>query len=425
MGLSFRYPNLERIKIQSIIKLFIYILLLLPDDFFSLFTLYSNRTPDNIAYKWLAYSFGLIHLIIVALGFTLALINRDKLLWGVIGIAALREVLLLLLGYNSCFTSSSYEIYLTLFTGIGLFKIIENACHSIQELETFFWRSVFLNVVTVFLAPILGAGFSEGGYSRFNAVNMDVGSTGTICALLIVYCLFNQEVKYRIVIAGIATIALFLSGSRINLVLLVLVVCFGSGKALFCKHRFNKKAICILVTCLSIAIGILLVLLFSGKYESALIGNSLSRMLDSFSFNTMGTDDSVMGRMQSIIIGFDIIKDNPFGISGFFTNLQYETLLRGFPTFPHSSILDYYILLGPIVIALIAWLLIRLIKLYSVNFSQFLVLLYLIFFVSLSGGPIVNFKIVLLYLMIFKISDLKMKCGNKMNEMGSNRRLNR
>ena len=80
-------------------------------------------------------------------------------------------------------------------------------------------------------------------------------------------------------------------------------------------------------------------------------------MIKAMSFNSMESDSSVLGRSRSIGIGFKIIKEHPFGISGFFTNLQLETQKYGFPTFPHSTFLTYYILIGPIIAILIFYML--------------------------------------------------------------------
>lgn len=403
-----RILDVRQIKKRALINFIFYILLLLPDDFYRIFTIYSSTTPSYIQYKWLNYSFNIIHLIILIWGILIAILCYDRFLFGMASLMAVREIVFLIWGYNSCFTNSSYEIYLTLFTGVALLKLVENNCRSVLDLEYFYWKSIFLNVLTVFVAPILGAGIFSGTYSRFNAVNMDVGSTGTICAMLIILSCYNKTVKNQVLIAGIAIIALFLSGSRVNLLLLFLILIIGAAICARRDCKISKKWFYVIVGGTIVGtIGVLFVLMMN---RSMTFGEStgVGRMLSAFSFNKMENDGSVLGRTTSIIAGLDIIKDNPLGISGYFINLQNETIKRGFPTFPHSSLIDYYILLGPIVIGLIVRLFLCLKRLYISNqIVQFLVLIYLILFVTFSGGPIINFKIIFFYATLFRISVLK------------------
>ncbi len=406
--------DIRHVEKKSIINFMLYILLLLPDDFYKICTVYSSKTPNYILYRWLNYSFNVIHLVILICGIVIALFCYDRILFGIWGLMALREVIFLLLDNNSCITNSAYEIYLTLFTGIAFLKIVENNCRDTSELETFFWKSIFLNVLTVFAAPILGVGIFSGTYSRFNAVNMDVGSTGTICAMLVIFCCFSKTVINQILIVGIAIIALFLSGSRVNLLLLILVLFIGVSICALRDHRISKKWFYFAVGCIVLGIIVVTIILIGNHNVATNVNNGLGRMLDTFSLNKMESDDSVMGRTTSIIAGIDIIKNNIFGISGFFINLQNETIQRGFPTFPHSSLIDYYIFLGPIIIVFLIRIAICLKRLYLSNqIAQFLVLTYFILFVTLSGGPIINFKIIFFYASLFKISFLKEDMGNQ------------
>lgn len=403
-----RIPDIRHVKKKSIINFMLYILLLLPDDFYRICTVYTSNTPDYILYRWLNYSFNVIHLVILICGVVIAFFCCDRILFGIVGLMALREVIFLLLGNNSCITNSAYEIYLTLFTGISLLKIVENNCRDTSDLETFFWKSIFLNIITVFVAPILGAGILSGAYSRFNAVNMDVGSTGTICAMLVIFCCFSKKVRNQILIMGIAIIALFLSGSRVNLLLLILVLFIGASICALRDHRISKKWFCFSIGCIMLGIITATIILIRNPNMATNLNNGLGRMLDTFKLNKMESDDSVMGRTTSIIAGIDIIKNNPFGISGFFINLQNETIQRGFPTFPHSDLIDYYILWGPIIIVFLVRIIICLKRLYLSNqIAQFLVLAYVVLFVTLSGGPIINFKIIYFYAALFEISFLK------------------
>lgn len=392
--------SLQHVRMTSIYKLLVFLILIVPDDFFTIFAVYTNKSPGFISYRWLNYSFNVVLLVVLLLGLVLSIIHNEKRLWGWIVLALIRELLFLVLGMNSCFSDHSYEIYLTLLTGISLTLICKYISDDVDDLNSFFWISVICNVITVYLAVIMRAGYAN----RYNAINMDVGSTGTICALTIMYCLLNENIRNRVLIAIVALIALFLSGSRVNLLLTVLMLVAGfiiRG----IQHRKFERNVVLGFACLSI-LGFIALVYFDATSQGLASNTNLSinRMLASFSFDGMGADSSVLGRTTSIGVGIDIIRHNLFGISGYFTNLQTETVQRGFPTFPHSSLIDYYIFLGPLLLLLIFRILRTLKRLWKIDFSQFIILLYMFTFITISGGPIVNFKIIYFYSMIILIS---------------------
>jgi len=395
-----RLPNLRRIRIKSIYWFLIFLLMIVPDDAFNLFPVYTNQSPSYIAYKWLNYSYNAILLVAMLLGLIVSIHHRDKWLWVVICLATMRELFFWMIGVNSCFTAHSYEIYLTLLTGVAIAKIVQFSADDIDELNLFFWRIIVFNVLTVYIALAMNAGFSN----RYNAVNMDVGSTGTICAFTIIYCLFNEKIKGRMLIAVLALIALFLSGSRVNLLLTIAVLSIGLLIQIGKKGVVNRKGAIAFAGLAIIGAVVLIYLDFFAQGLSISSNVSISRMLASLSLEGMGRDDSVIGRTASILAGFDIVKQNIFGISGYFTNLQYETVQRGFPTFPHSSLLVYYILLGPVVILLVIFIVNTLKNIYKRDYAQFLVLLHMTLFITFSGGPIVNFKLIFIYTMILILS---------------------
>lgn len=403
-----RIPNFRKVEKRSISHFILYIMLLLPDDFYRVFAVYSSKTPGYISYKWLNYSFNVVLLMILVVGTMTAICNRDWLMLEIGGVIAFRECFFWLIGYDSCITNAAYEIYLTIFTGIAFLKLVEKSCCTKEELEIFFWRSILLNALTVFAAPILGKGIHEGMYSRFNAVNMDVGSTGTICALLVMFCCFNRTVSKRFWIAGLAVTALFLTGSRVNLLLLFVILTIAVGIRLLQKRKVSKKCIGVFVGGIVLATIVLLGTVMTNRQMLLNLNGGLGRMMTSFDLTKMGNDGSVIGRTASIYAGIDIIKKYPFGISGYFVNLQTETIRRGFPTFPHSTLLDYYIFLGPIIVVFIARVVICLRRLLASNqIAQFLALAYFLVFITLSGGPIINFKIIFFYALLFKVSLLK------------------
>ena len=62
-------PNLHAVYKRDIINILLLFCLIMPDDFFGAITLYTNKTPDGIAYKWLDYQFGIASVVFLVLGF--------------------------------------------------------------------------------------------------------------------------------------------------------------------------------------------------------------------------------------------------------------------------------------------------------------------------------------------------------------------
>lgn len=401
-------PNLHHVKKSSIINILLFIILLMPEEFFSLGAIYSSSTPAMIAYKWLDYHYGVVPIIIVILGICM-LFNEKKIIHLIVFLlVVLREGIIFLFGENSCFTNQAYEIYLTLITAFCMVNIVKKINFTILQRENFFWRSIFLNILTVYISWL----FNLSSISdRYNASNLDVETTGMICGLSIIFCLFEENVSYRYLLMIIALGALVLSGSRVSFLIVIGVVTFGLLKRLIIG-KVEKKQIANKLLIVILIIAIIVCTLVLAKYSKLNItflqSNIIERMKEALYINSLESDGSVLGRMQSIAIGLKIINDHPFGISGYFVNLQLETQRYGFPTFPHSTVVSYYILLGPIVLIFLIYI-VKLIKqLYKRSLSLFLCLLYICIFVCLTGGPIVNYKVFYFYFFFVSISHDKL-----------------
>ena len=162
--IGFRY-----IRVKDIYKLLIFIVLIVPDDVFTLFAIYTNRTPSFIAYRWLNYSYNIVLLAILVLGIIRSLYHNEKGLWILAALVIFREIIFFLFSENSCITDGSYEIYLTLLTGIALAKLSEYACEDTEELNKFFWTIIVVNILTVYLAVILQAGHANSPAASRNS----------------------------------------------------------------------------------------------------------------------------------------------------------------------------------------------------------------------------------------------------------------
>lgn len=397
-------PNLRTVKKKDILNLLLLFCLIMPDDFFGFITLYASRTPDNIAYKWLNYQFGIISAVILLIGIVLYSNQKRKELC-ILSLMLIRELLFLVTGKINCFLENSYEIYLSLILGICMMNIVCRVNLTHQDQQLFLWRTIYANIMMVYVSLLL---HMNGITNRYNAPNMDVEATGVICGLALIFCLFQKKISSRYILICVAFGGLILSGSRTNLLIALLVVAIGVFGVAISNRKTRKNSLSniLLVICAFtlVLIAIFIAAYFFGVKISFLNSDIFDRMIKTMSFNSIESDSSFQGRLRSINIGLKIINEHPFGISGFFTNLQLETQKYGFPTFPHSTFLTYYILVGPIVVVLIFYMLKLIIKNFKFNKASALGMLYLLLFFCLSGGPIVSFKPVFFYaLFIFVV----------------------
>lgn len=399
-----KMPNLHAVRKLDIYNTLLLLCLILPDDFFGFITLYTSKTPDSIAYKWLNYQFGFFSVIILLFGIILYS-SQKRAEFGIFMLMVTRELFFLFFGKKSCFLENSYEIYLAIILGICMMNIVCRVNLTMEDRQLFLWRAVYVNIAMVYVSILF---HMNGIVNRYNAPNMDVESTGVICGLAFIFCLFQKDICYRYMLVCMAFGGLILSGSRINLLVAALVALIGAVWNIANDHKVEKNNLVNILLAGYVLIIVLIVFLIMISFfdiKVSLFGNSdiIERMINAINIKNMESDSSVLGRSRSISIGFKILKEHPFGISGFFTNLQLETQKYGFPTFPHSAFLTYCILFGPIVIFLIIFMLKLMLNIFKYYMAGALGTLYLLLFLCLSGGPIVSFKPVFFYALFLNV----------------------
>ena len=62
--------------------------------------------------------------------------------------------------------------------------------------------------------------------------------------------------------------------------------------------------------------------------------------------NSISEDSSFIGRILSIVTGIEAIKMFPFGVNFSFIDQQIVMQNLGYPTFPHSYFLSFYLVSG-------------------------------------------------------------------------------
>lgn len=392
------------IKTSTILIGLMCFLMILPDDVFGWISLYESITPSSIAYIWLDYSFGIVQLFVLLIGIYYSVRLNKKGLFILAAVMLIRELTYLLLGENSIFSASAYEMYLAVFVGYAFALWAEGGLRSFKECERYFKWFLITNMLTIYINFLMGG---AGGIlaGRYHSSNLDVGGTGTLCVLCILFLANLAEKKwYDYIFIGLSAIGLFLSGSRANLLFLILI--FGLYIVLNMFFKFKKedqnsgrRSVFFrrfMMSGIALVAAVIIVVVNYDAIVSWIIG---SRFQSLFSSQGLRTDDSFLGRTASLTAGLDVLKHHPLGISGYFINLQQEIRMRGYPTFPHSTLLSMYLVFGPVVLILYGLWIRMLKKLRSVDVKYYLMILFLLISTIIYGGPIANFKIIFMIVM--------------------------
>lgn len=381
---------------------FFLLILLLPYGAFSFLTVYESKTPSSIAYEWLNFDMGVLYLIIFIVSFFFLLRYEFKLFAIIFVFQLIRELFFLLLGYNSIFTANAYEMYLAMIVGIGLTYV---TFHMKDNPEKIFKLFLITNIFPIYFMFALGLNGIEG---RYNGSNLDVGASGFLCGIVCIY--YFTKINYKLsdyIILLLAFVALVLTGSRIDILLVVVFFIISKIKP---GNEQNKKYFNIPRSYLTRIITVVfsLAIVVSFLYYMAM-NDDRYNFLGEAPTDIEDADGSFVGRLISLTAGFDILSNYPLGISGYFINLQNEMNLRGYPTFPHSSLLTSYLFYGPLIVIVYLYVIKLAKKIYNFGSPYFFILMYLIINVTFSGGAIVNFKVIFIYAMIIFHAKYKVK----------------
>lgn len=382
----------------------------LQDNFFALFSIYSAQSPSYVPYRWLDYHFSALFFIPIILGIICA--YRNRRMWGFVLIAAIliRSYIISQTRYgetHNMFYMKEYEIVLTLLVGICLYEwfryVIGNEYNF--SLNKFFLYFVLIHV----LSQLVAVAFSINKLvDRYNAINLDVETTGYICGFAFIYFLTSAKtLKHRNLLLIIFMLGGLLSGSRTSLLLsVVALIIYWILKP---KHSNVRINVYLFIGIMLAIIVILVVMLIKPDLINSFFNTRLSAIARFSNILQKRSDSSVEGRSQSIMVGFNIIQKNPGGGDAYFTQLQVWTNQEGYPTFPHSTVLTYYILLGPVIlIPMVIYAIHNTVKRIKANRSKsslqiVMCLLYFYSFFVVTGAPIVNYKVVFIYLLVYEM----------------------
>lgn len=292
----------------------------LQDNFFALFSIYSAQSPSYVPYRWLDYHFSALFFIPIILGIICA--YRNRRMWGFVLIAAIliRSYIISQTRYgetHNMFYMKEYEIVLTLLVGICLYEwfryVIGNEYNF--SLNKFFLYFVLIHV----LSQLVAVAFSINKLvDRYNAINLDVETTGYICGFAFIYFLTSAKtLKHRNLLLIIFMLGGLLSGSRTSLLLsVVALIIYWILKP---KHSNVRINVYLFIGIMLAIIVILVVMLIKPDLINSFFNTRLSAIARFSNILQKRSDSSVEGRSQSIMVGFNIIQKNPGGGRIFYT----------------------------------------------------------------------------------------------------------
>ena len=327
----------------------------LPDGLKAATSLYSSSTDSlNLVYTF-TYYFSWLELPLVITG--LFVYRKSKIIniLPVFILVLLNNVLRLPLGQSNIFELHSYEMFLIFLVGICAAAVCSRIASTQQDFE------FCIDFFVVFQACTLLLNFAQGASSdgRYAALGMGPGQTATIMALYIVWfitCrnsgwkLSEKTSSFSVVALAAAFFSLLATGSRTNLLLVVAVVLVMMAWILKIVAKRKGAEIALLAfLCFILFVG--LTVLALPTLASSGGSNAITRLIETNSTG-FGKDSSVLGRELSIDAGWKIYSENPNGISFSLYDIEQRTYLACGMEYPHSTLLSYLLLWGPLPLAI-------------------------------------------------------------------------
>ena len=364
---------------RKFIYIYICLLLSVPYGLIKLTSLYNITTPVEIEYEYLDYNFSFL-LLPLLVPFFLINNNNNKTFLLLLLLLLCRN--LWIVNFGTKFFKFTYEMILPLLFGYVICEIFKYIV-KVDKFESFINFIIVIHFLGVLVSVILGLNKID---FRYNAQNLDVGSTAMIFGLifLIKYHYFKRDFY-----CVLAFLLILLSGSRFPLFIVSLIFLF--------PLIFNFKLKDIFIITIFTIVVIPLVPSISERILSSII-----------ELQDVSDKSSIGGRLLSIFAGGEVLKEHFFRIP--FNSSSLVNLMNdyGYPTFPHSYFLNSLLFFPLIGIFIFIKFLINIFK--KNNSIHIYIFITFIFY----GGLIMNYKIyALLFISFYIIKQIKNNNNNE------------
>jgi hypothetical protein len=389
------------INFKNLILFYCLFLIILPNDFYSITSIYDMEKPPFVHYYLYSFYFSMLYLPIVIGGIVSLFIKKNNyfnLLIFFFSVIFIKDIFLYINYYNEVTMFFSWELYFQVAISLCfLFVTFSSKDHENNNLWLIF--SVF-TILGVYISAVTGLGTGMYEFeNRYTAPNLSHGETSYLITLFVIYLVFYKRLKYKSYLVLIAIGSVILTGSRKDLIYIFLFL------ILFLLTK--KKEIIVKVKKLSVLkfyfgfiSGVTLIVIGTIKI---LTSSEFDRIKEPFYYLFRGrlfeyilTDSSGLGRIDSFTAAINILVDNPLGLYFSFFNSQMQMQLHGYPTFAHSTLLFYTVIIGLLIFPIALFLLNLLVKLIKYRSNFLYPLLYFILYNSISGGALLDYKVILI-----------------------------
>ncbi|MGN0160219.1 MAG: O-antigen ligase family protein [Lachnospiraceae bacterium] len=411
----FTKGKLQYNRSSNILELFLYLyillLFLLPGDVFqktAIFTFEKNWTTYFEGYNAITIYVSVLYFPIMIYAFPYLYKNKiSRILMVLLAVLAIKDVTILTASNSHTF---QLDMYFVFFTSICLCIVINNCLRTKNDINQFMLILLFFTVSTLILSLVTGMGTSGNGFeNRYHATGLASGETAYLLGMLSCYFFYYSNLEYGKYLGVFCIPCIVLTGSRKEVLYIFFIYLIYKmanllkGKKILHRLKITKQAF----------ISIFLIAFFLLTF--ALLANNIIEKIDinryvevfaglfSNGVNSLLLDKSGSGRMESILVGINVIKQYPIGGCCFsFFDVQLHMQIVGYPTFPHNSIIYYTCAMGiPIALIFIYYIIKVTIKVKKNNSPLVYILIYFFLNNFISGGANLAIKVVFMNIFLF------------------------
>lgn len=352
---------------------------------------------------WLHYSFSYLEIFSVMTAIFLKLDDKHLNIRPIVALIIGINIIRFILSMTSMFQFNDYSLILSLLSGYGCYLLLTSSKVANFDTEDLLDAVIILNTITQVMFVLTGRQMEYGG--RFGALGSDVGSVGTMCSQYLVYFIFcRNSTRRSLPVLSCCMISLILSGSRTNLLFAVaftLIFAFRLHDSLKANSKTARAiGIFLLITVIAVP-------MIGSMFADSIFGTVIDRMTGILTAASgddkeyFDSDGSMVGRLLSFNAGFATIADYPLGLSASTIDLQMETIKHGFVTFPHSTMLSYYLLWSLAAVVIYYYIFKWMIQAMKEGKRVWIFLLFFIITSTIYGAPMVNAKNYFWYILLF------------------------
>ena len=418
----------RNVVLRSLAILYVLLVLYMPNAISDVTAIYHVDADPYVqtdtftgTYPWLNYTFSFLSIIALLSAFFIRKTDEVINLNFLFVLLLIKNILRPLIGETNIFEYNDYAVIMALLTGYGCYLILLHNRVK-MDLENILDMIIILNFATQIMFVLTGRQMEYGG--RYAALGSGAGAVGEMCSQYLLYYIFARKSEKRNAVVLICCLlSLILSGSRTNLLMsIVFIILFAFQIKSGLKQGGNKGKVIISL----IVVGFVITPLLSSMMSNSIFDQVIERMEESVQAayhqdkTYFNDDNSMVLRALSFNAGFNILNSNPLGISSSAIDLQLQTLQNGYFSFPHSTLLSFYLLFGIGALICYGYIIKLLILAVKQKNSLFVLLLCISITMLLYGGPIQNPKEFFWYFVLLTFCRNQLHKKNKIIKLSNN-----